>query len=642
VSGRPEVSSGSAAAVAVALFVALVAAGCRAPEAPGRPEARSLLLVTLDTTRADRIGAYGYERARTPTLDRLAAEGVLFENAIAPAPITLPSHASILTGVPPSAHGVRDNAVFALGPEATTVAEVLRGAGWRTGAFVASFVLDARFGLDQGFETYRGARYSDGTRGVIVERRADAVVDEAAAWLGGLEPGEPFFAWVHFFDPHFPYDPPSPWRERQDDPYDAEIAFVDSQLARLLGVIERRGLAGGLAVAVTADHGESLGEHGEKSHGVFLYQSSLHVPLVIAGDALGDAGGTRVAARVSTADLPATLLALAGIPASALSVAARPGLPGIPGLSEPPAAAGDDRPLLIESHYPYHAHRWHALRGLVWNGVKLVEGREAELYDLDADPGEQHDLAERDPERTAAWHARLEAELDAHPALGWARRLENADAERERLEALGYVLAQLGGDPFDPSLPDPRERLGDAERTSEAYDKLLEAMALDREAPGAAWQESDRSARRAELLGEARALLLAVREANPRDPEALAHLALVDTYLGNHAEAIALLEPLVAERPGDGQLRLDLAVNYQAAGRGEEAAREMRRAIDVDPRDPRPYRWLSDHHLRRGEREDAASWLAAALEAADLDDAARARLNRDLIALRSTAGEAGR
>jgi choline-sulfatase len=627
------------AAIALALTGMVSATACRAPEPA--IEARSLLLVTFDTTRADRIGAYGYGPAETPNLDRLAADGVLFENAIAPAPITLPSHVSLLTGVYPLAHGVRDNGVFTLGPEATLLSEVLHGQGWRTGAFVASFVLDARFGLDQGFEVYRGARFSDETPGVIVERRADAVVDDVAAWLAGIEPGERFFAWVHFFDPHFPYDPPSPWRERSQDPYDGEIAFADSQLGRLLGLLERRGLAKGLAVAVTADHGESLGEHGEKSHGVFLYQSSLHVPLLISGDALRTAAGTRVTAPVSSADLPATLLALAGVPRSAMPELALPALPGIPGLApstetgsaSDPSATGDGRSLLIETHYPYYAHRWHALRGVVWGGAKLVQGRESELYDLDRDPGEVRNRAAEDPARTETLSNRLSAELAAHPALGWARPLEGADAERARLEALGYVLAQLGGDPFDPSLPDARERLGDADRQSEAYDRLLEALALDREPAGAAWQQRERAAERARLLGESRALLLAVREANPRDPEAMRQLALVETHLENHAEAIALFEALVAERPGEVQQIVNLAINYQAVGRSDDAARAMLRANQADPRHPRPYRWLAAHHRRGGDLAAAMTWLGSALETAELDDESRAQIERDRAAL---------
>jgi len=217
---------------------------------------------------------------------------------------------------------------------------------------------------------------------------------------------------------------------------------------------------------------------------------------------------------------------------------------------------------------------------------------------------------------------------------------DSPDAERARLEALGYVLAQLGGDPFDPSLPDARERLGDADRQSDAYDRLLEALALDREPAGAAWQQRERAAERARLLGESRSLLLAVREANPRDPEAMRQLALVETHLENHAEAIALFEALVAERPGEVQQRVNLAINYQAVGRSDDAARAMRRANQTDPRHPRPYRWLAAHHQRRGDTAEAMTWLRSGLETAELDEASRAQMERNLAALGGGTGQA--
>jgi len=277
-------------------------AGCT-QQGAGPP---SILLVTLDTTRADRIGAYGRAGARTPTLDRLARQGILFERAIAPTPITLPSHASILTGVYPTAHGVRDNAVFALAPEARLVSEVLAERGWRTAAFVGSFVLHPRFGLDQGFEVYHAPQPTrEPMRDRYVERPANEVVDDALAWLSGLAAGERFFVWLHFFDPHIPYEPPPAWREPSVHPYEGEIAFCDAQLGRLLEALEEAGRARNLLVAVTADHGESLGEHGEETHGVFIYQATLHVPLILSGEPVARARGQRVGHAVSTVDVPA-------------------------------------------------------------------------------------------------------------------------------------------------------------------------------------------------------------------------------------------------------------------------------------------------------------------------------------------------
>ena len=259
--------------------VLLACGGCDALPPPiARPD---VLLFSLDTTRADRIGAYGHAAASTPTFDALARDGVLFESAYSPTPITLPAHASMLTGLYPSAHGVRDNGLFALGPDATLVSEVFAAHGWRTGAFVGSFAVDERTGLAQGFEIYsdKGSE----TRGIVPERTADAVAKDAIAWLETLAPEDNFFLWLHFYDPHLPFAAPEPWRSRNADPYDAEIAFADAQLARVLRSIETRGSDAPLLVVATSDHGEGLGDHGEGSHGVLLYQGTVRVPLVISG-----------------------------------------------------------------------------------------------------------------------------------------------------------------------------------------------------------------------------------------------------------------------------------------------------------------------------------------------------------------------
>jgi arylsulfatase A-like enzyme len=319
---RPAAVTRSVLSVWLAATFAGADADCASA---GRP-APSILLVTLDTTRADHIGAYGYGGAATPTVDRLAREGILFEHAVAPAPVTLPSHASMLTGVYPTAHGVHNNGNFSLSPKGELVSEVLSRHGWRTAAFVGSFVLDARFGLDQGFEVYDGpstpASLEPAVVGIYgalrsIRRPANQVVDAAVAWLSTLSPGEKFFAWVHLFDPHEPHRAPEPWRSRLENPYDAEIAFCDAQIERLLRFLEKRGLTENLLTVVVGDHGESLGEHGERSHGMLLYQSATRVPLVISGAHVADSKGTRVAHPVSIADLAPTFLSLPSCPRAA-------------------------------------------------------------------------------------------------------------------------------------------------------------------------------------------------------------------------------------------------------------------------------------------------------------------------------------
>lgn len=604
--------------LALAALAALTCAGA------ARGGARSLLLVTFDTTRADRIGAYGYTGAATPTLDRLAAEGLVFGSAVSPTPITLPSHASLLTGVLPARHGVRDNAVFVLGPEATLLSEVLRAAGLRTGAFVGAVVLDAQFGLDQGFEVYRGPTFGDPRPGVITERRADAVVDDAVAWLETLEPGERFFAWVHFFDPHFPYDPPPPWSQQLASPYDGEIAFCDAQLARLLRFLSQRSMDEGLLTVVTADHGESLGEHGEPAHGLFLYQSSLHVPLVFHGAGVKPG---RVEGAVSTAALAATLASLAGLPAASMPEVKQPLLVAKDGS---PVLPSPDALLFLETHYPFHTHRWRASRGLVRGRQKLIDAGAPELYDLARDPAEGTDLASQRGDEVAALQRGMQEWLDANPPLGWGVRRDSEAGEREMLEALGYVTPSVGERPFDPSLPDARDRLDDADRISRAYDLALRARRLSREPGATAWQQREREAEGRELLESARALLLEVRAANPRDPEAARHLATVETRLGNHVEAIALLEPRVRENPRLAELRFSLGVNYKGAGRMDDAVAEMQKAAELSPGYPQPVRWLASHAERRGDLDEALRWLNGLARALPADAAPMQEVRREI------------
>lgn len=583
------------------LVAVLALASCGGERAPLAGEPAGVLLVTLDTTRADRLGAYGAPGARTPVFDRLAAEGVLFEQALAPAPITLPSHASLLTGVYPVAHGVRDNGVFALSPRAILLSEVLRRHGWRTGAFVASDVLGARFGLDQGFEVYRAPLLPAPNEPTRTERPADEVVDDAIAWLSELAPGERFFAWVHLYDAHAPYVPPEPWRSRLEDPYDGEIAFADSELGRLLDFLRETGRADGLLVAVTADHGESLGEHGERYHGNFLYQGAMRVPLVVSGDAVSRRGGTRIPRPVSNVDLVPTLLELAGC--------ARAEMPDV----RVPSLLGRDDPersVLLEAYLPYYTHRWRAARGQVWRGHKWIDARPPELYDLENDARETRDLAGERPDLARAARERFHRELDAHPPLGWVSGREVDDGERARLEALGYAVGSVEGDPLDASLPDPRERIGDLDRLDRARAHVRAWGELQSAPPPAtAWQRDEREREGRAHLEAARELLEEVRAQNPRDPELVRHLGTVLGALGDLDGAIELLERAVELSPADAFVRTNLATAYARSGRGEEGVRLLRGALAGAPEQTRFRQWIVTFLLGDGQLERASWWL---------------------------------
>jgi arylsulfatase A-like enzyme/Flp pilus assembly protein TadD len=620
--------------------VLLAAAAAAAPPQAGpRP---SLLLVTFDTTNADRIGAYGDADADTPTIDALASAGVLFEEAVTPTPITLPSHASLLTGVAPSAHGVRDNGGFVLGGEATLLSEVLREHGWRTGAFVGSYVLGAATGLDQGFEVYRGPVESSTAYGLDAERPASQVVDDAIAWLGSLPAAAPFFAWVHFYDPHYPHTPPLPWSERLDDPYDAEIAFCDAQLGRLLAFLAGSGRDRNLVTAVTADHGESLGRHGEATHGVFLYQSVMRVPLVVAGPPLSEAKGTRVSDRVSSLRLAPTLLALAGLPADAMPKVSAASLFDASGAPDP--APG---PIALETFMPFYSYRWRATRGLVHGDEKYIAGARPELYDLARDPEERRNLAPDRAERVRALGAELDRLVAAHPPLGWEGERSLSSDERALLESLGYVSPSGVGDPFDPSLPDPRQRIGDLDEISRAIALYQQAERVRARPAATAWQREERDEQARAWLEEARGLLQGVRERTPHNPQVPRHLGLVEGALGNYEEAVQTLDEAVRLYPAEASLYRNLAAAYYPLGRRQEAKRAIERAIALAPGRPSYHHWLAQLEIDAGDLAAASRALDAMMEAARGDPRRYAEASRWLeqaqakIARRGRAPEPG-
>jgi arylsulfatase A-like enzyme len=340
------------------------------------PPAISVLLVTLDTTRADHLGSYGAARARTPNLDALAAEGIRYEHAYSPAPITLPAHASLLTGLYPFEHRVRDNGDFPLSDRAQTLAEVLQRHGYRTGAVVAAFVLDRRFGLAQGFDSYDDVILEQRTSGSFgfAERQAPAVTDAALAWLSDQPPDRPYFLWVHYFDPHAGYEPHSNDSEFFGlPPYDAEISFADREIGRLLGRLSESGRDAETLVVTAADHGEGLWEHGEISHGYFVYDSTLRAALILRLPDRAHAG-TAIAAPVSLVDVFPTVLERLGIPPCDVSGVALP-------LAEPDAGAAL-RSIYFENYAVAYSFGLSPLRGIVRGRDKWIEAPRPERYDL--------------------------------------------------------------------------------------------------------------------------------------------------------------------------------------------------------------------------------------------------------------------
>lgn len=553
--------------------------------APGDARGYNLLLVTLDTVRWDHIGCYGSTEARTPHIDALMGHGFRFDQAIASTPLTLPSHATILTGLYPPAHGARDNGRYIVGPEVESIAEAFRDAGYRTGAFVGCFVLDRRYGLDQGFDAYDFRTGSGRYRPSMVdfnERSATEVSDAAIAWL--RDPavsagGAPFFLWVHYFDPHLPYL--SPLQERPEflgRPYDAEIAYADQELGRLLAELDRLGARERTLVLLVADHGESLGEHEEATHGMFLYESTLRVPFLLSCPGLFTGPSVAREQLAGLVDVAPTVRSLFGLPAAASD-----------GLDLLQPEAPRTRALYLETLHPYHSAGWSPLYGLRTPEEKLIRAPVPELYDLAADPRELRNLYARS--RSAE---RLERELSALQEL-WADapdRSRELDAEeRERLASLGYVSS--AGDPVRRTLADPKSMMGlfnDGARAEELYMQGRYAEASEIAARVVA--DCDGCVQAIRVLAFARLRM--------GDPQAGIDLlrergeALGDLFLQRSlaqaliltqrfAEAGAVLDAYAALAPRDGEvwiLRGDILVMQQRTG---EARQAYQRAAEIDP-----------------------------------------------------------
>lgn len=547
-------------AILLALSWMLVS-GCQRREESPRPSGRltghNLLLITLDTTRADRLGCYGYGPAATPALDALASRGTVFEHAFAPVPLTLPTHCSIMTGRYPREHGVRLNGREALGAAHPTLAEAFRNHDYRTRAFVASFVLDARFGLARGFDVYE-----DDVEPTSVEsspfgweQRADVVTDRVLAWLNTLS-GAPFFAWVHYFDPHDPYAPPAEYEAEHRDPYDGEIAFMDGQIRRLTDWLDSTGLTGRTLVVVAGDHGEAFGEHGERGHGLFLYNTTLHVPLIFVHPDAVEIGG-RVSAIVEMVDIYPTVMELfgwaspAGLRSRSLAVALAGGE-----LQEVAAYA--------ESDYARHAFGWAQQRSLITHRWKYVLSTKPQLFDRLADEAEDFNVIDEHPDVAVGLLETLQARYQTMKP-GQAAVVEWDDKARRAITGLGYVSdGGPGSDEFFvEGLADPKDRLG-------ALDKFDFALQI--------------------LNGAA--------------PE-------------RFALALPLLERIAAESPRSLIFQYMLGTTYFKAGRLEHAVGALRDALKVDADHASSYAAMGEALAGLGRIEEAAQNFRNALDRED-------------------------
>ena len=436
--------------------------------------APNVVLITIDTLRADHVGCYGYKQIKTPNIDGLAAEGTRFDRAFAVAPVTLPSHSSILTGTYPMLSGMHDFSGNKLSPLQPTLASVLKQAGYQTGAVIAAAVLDSRFGLNQGFDFYYDhfdfSRLDEANLDEM-ERPGNVVADVALDWLA-KNSQKKFFLWMHLYDPHAPYHPPEPYsREYAARPYDGEIAFADEQVGRLLRFLKEKGIYQNTVIVLCGDHGESLGEHGEKTHGFFIYNATMHVPLIIRLPAPPEHAAPRaVDSPVSLVDLMPTLLGAVGLDIPSM-VQGRTLLSELDDDKAEPGAA--DRTLYGETFLPRIHFNWSELRGSENTKYHFIDAPRPELYDLAKDPGEVHNLFAEKSAVAGEMRAKLARSIRDYSA-GKDRELAGKTgldpALMERLKSLGYAGFSGGGDSTISSrdLPDPKDRVATYELISDA------------------------------------------------------------------------------------------------------------------------------------------------------------------------------
>jgi arylsulfatase A-like enzyme/Flp pilus assembly protein TadD len=578
----------------------------------GKP---NILLITIDTLRADHLGCYGYAGVRTPAIDALAGRGVLFTRAFAHTPATLPSHTNILLGLTPNAHGVHDNSNFIVRENFLTLAEWLKGQGYATGAFVGAFPLDSRFGLTKGFDIYDDRYGSQGPSDLtFVERRADTVVDKALAWLA--ESRGPWFLWVHCFDPHQPYDPPEPFKSRyRERPYDGEIAFVDSALARLIGFLKDRRAEGGTAVIFTADHGESLGEHGEMTHGYFAYNATLRVPLILV---LPGMKPGRVEVEACHIDIFPTVCDLLGqTPPS-----------GLQGMSLLPLLRGKSlpaRPIYFEALTAYYNRGWAPLRGYIQGREKYMESPIPEVYDLDKDFGELENIASRsDLERCRKTFAAVVQAESSPLAASAGQRMDRQTTEK--LRSLGYLASPqsparktfTAKDDLKTLLPFHAKWAAAtaayaAGRTADGI-ALLKEIITERKDFDLAYTYLANFYKERKRPRDAEAVLLEALQNNPESFRIMMAYGITLIEEGRFGPAVDVLKKSLALIDFDPETWNYLGVAYWNMGRFEDAQDAYTQALRLAPDDAMVFNNFGSLYLSRFDKLEQSDDLAKAKE----------------------------
>jgi len=565
----------------------------------------NIVIITIDTLRADHLECYGYSGVKTPHINKLAAQGILFEQVISPAPLTLPAHCSIFTGTYPLYHGVRDNGSFYLNPDQLTLAEILKEKGYKTAAFIGAFVLDSRWGLDQGFDYYYDnfdlTKYKKISLDAV-QRRGDEVLREACRWLE-TKGKEKFMVWIHLYDPHTPYDPPEPYRSQyQGRPYglyDGEIAYVDQLIGEFLNFLIEQDLLEKTLIVLTSDHGESLGEHKESAHGFFIYEAAIRVPLIFRLPGEKSLRGKIIKTQVSSLDIMPTILDLINV--------ARPS--SIQGKSLWPLLSGrkkNDRSVYSETFYPRYHYGWSELQGIRKNNFKFIAAPRPELYDLSHDPHEKNNLFDQKKSLSRKMQKELN-KLIKHFSSQKAERavIQNIDQDSLlKLQTLGYIgsFHHLTREKPGHKRADPKDRI-------ELYNEIKLTQFLISE-------EKFEAAERK------------IRTVLDQDPSVLEARYLLGYLLAKQKrfeEAIKEFQRALEVDPEYYEAIFGLAMAYKESNQLEAAIHGFKRLLDLDPKDTKPYIHLADIYQDTGRNELALEMIR---EAVEIDPESRFLRNR--------------
>ncbi len=635
---------------------------------PAHKLSPNVILITIDTVRADHIACYGAKQVQTPTTDALAHDGILFEHAISQVPLTWPAHAVILTGTYPFQNGVQDFTGQPLAPQFRSLAQAFKQHGYSTGAVVSAFVLDRSWGLARGFDFYDDAfspeEFQKRDLG-LVDRKAGESVTHVINWLKQTT-HRPFFFWLHLYDPHSPYDPPEPYHTQyRDHLYDGEIAYADHELGRLIAWLKSNHLYERTMIVLLSDHGESLGDHGEKEHGFFVYNSTVHIPLIVKPTAgSGFRPGGRIARPVETVAVAPTLLAAAGIKDAVEKQFNSRGLLG--------SAAGKEDAAYSETFYPLNSFGWSPLHALETNRYHYIDAPQPELYDLSADPEEKNNLVASQGATASVLKEKLQSLLQRNPYKPPEGGNSNLSPDAlEKLRALGYVAyhSPVSPETLAAGLPDPKTKLeefnsilsaedafhaNDFEKGERLLTKVREQdpkmyivpfMLGEAGLAKKDWPEAESEFKKCldlnpnfdqAMTGLSRALLYQNKDEeakqwarnalkyNPENYRAWYQLGFIETKTDKPA-AIADYEKAVAIQGNFAPLRRDLGLLYYQQQHYAQAAKHLAKAVELGLHDARLYNFLGICYDRTGRLSNA---VKSYLEAIQLDDnLAEAHLN---------------